>query len=204
MITTAQTPHKYTFSDDEEDIVNVSPFHGLQMPLENFLDWEPEADGWKYEWENGTIIGEEESMRTKQIGIQQRILRAFAQTQAYAQGGELLPEVDCELSEGILRRPDIAYFTAEQIAAADAGEYPIPAFVIEIVSPSDKILPMMKKLADYHTAGIQTIWYIYPSAGIVEVHTDRTKPLRCFDDDVCSAAPAITGFQMTARQVFAK
>jgi Uma2 family endonuclease len=191
-------------NDEDEYPSEVSPYHGLRMSLEEFLDWEAEADGWKYEWKNATIIGVEESMRTTQIALQVRILDAFSLTSPYKAGGRLLAEVDCELSEGVLRRPDLAYFTAAQIAEADAGKHPIPAFVIEIVSPNDKIIPMLDKLADYHAAGIQTIWYVYPSAGIVEVHTDRTKPLRCFDDDVCSAAPAIPQFQMTARQIFVK
>jgi len=87
--------------EHDDEAREISPYHGLQMSLEDFLAWEPEADGWKYEWENGIIIGEEEYMRKKQTGIQKRLLRAFSQTTAYQQGGELLAEVDCELSEGL-------------------------------------------------------------------------------------------------------
>jgi Uma2 family endonuclease len=201
---TTQYADSTNILEHDDEIYAVSPFHGLQMSLEDFLTWEPEADGWKYEWENGIIIGEEESMRKKQIALQVRILDAFSQTVAYQAGSRLIAEVDCELSEGLLRRPDIAYFTAAQIAEMEEGNAVIPAFVIEVISPGDNFNRLEQKLFDYFRVGVQCVWYVNPQLGVVRAYSSPEYGAVCRDEQICSAAPAITDFQMTARQIFAK
>ena len=43
------------------------------------------------------------------------------------------------------RRPDIAYYTREQILALKEDKYTVPEFVIEIISPTDKAYKINKK-----------------------------------------------------------
>jgi Uma2 family endonuclease len=180
-----------------------SHYEGLQMSLADFLAFEPEPDGWKYEWENGIITTHEETINQQQAGVLKRITRAFAQTAAYKQGGELLPEIDCWLKTlDVLRRPDIAYFTAEQIAAMEGGEYVTPTFVIEVVSRSDNFNRLEKKLFEYFAVGVQTVWYVNPQLRTVRVYTSPANATLCMNDDVCSAAPALSAFQMKASEIF--
>jgi Uma2 family endonuclease len=181
-------------------------YAGQKLPLEEFLVWKPrEADGWKYEWKDGKLIAQEESMNTYQLLIFDAITRAFTRSFAFSDGATLMPETRVEfVALGRGRQPDIAYFTREQMQAAARGERPIPAFVIEVVSTHDNINAMEEKLAEYFAVGIQCVWYVYPTLEIVRVFTSLRHGMYCSGEEICSAAPAIADFQMTAQQIFAK
>lgn len=88
-------------------------YEGLQMTEKDFLDWKPvQADGWKYEWDNGELIAQEETMNTYQLFIFDAIMRAFVKTAEYADGSTLMPEAWCRFDTlKRARQPDIAYFT---------------------------------------------------------------------------------------------
>jgi Uma2 family endonuclease len=181
-------------------------YRNLTMPLADFLDWKPEiADGWKYEWDNGKLIANEETMNTYQLAIFNAIMRAFVKTEEYANGAALMPEVRCTFETlGRARQPDIAYFTQGQIALATIGENPVPTFVIEVISKHDKGWELERKLLDYFTVGVQTVWYVYTSPEIVRVYSSLRQGQYCAGEDNCSAAPALPNFQMTAASIFAK
>jgi Uma2 family endonuclease len=176
-------------------------YDSMAISLQDFLDWEREADGWKYEWNNGRIEINEQSMKNTERSIVQHILRAFTATQEYANGGELLPETDCLLPSGQMRRPDIAYFTASQIAASKRGENPVPTFVIELISPNDRTLAIDEKLVEYFANGVQCAWYIYPKTGRICIASSSKNLHICSDGDICSAAPALD-FLMKAAEFF--
>ncbi len=178
-------------------------YDGLKMSLHDFLDWEREPDGWKYEWNNGIIEINEVNMTLKEQYIVQNIQIAFAQTLAAKAKGGIYPEVDCPLTETLLRRPDLAYFTREQIQQGRLLlPHVIPSFVIEIISQHDKDLKLESKLDEYFAAGVQCVWYVRPYSMRVSVYTSPVHVRICQADDVCSAVPALD-FAMTAREIFA-
>jgi Uma2 family endonuclease len=195
-------PHNIPTNTDELDRA-PSAYDGLHISLADFLAFEPEPDGWKLEWENGIITATEETMRGKQIPLSARISDAFARTLAYEQGSRLVAETDCFFDLlGVLRRPDMAFFTKEQLAALERGENSVPTFVIELISPSDQFYRLEKKLFEYFTVGVQTAWYVIPELRMVRVYTSPANATLCMNDDVCSAAPAVPAFQMTANAMF--
>ncbi|MCU0426837.1 MAG: Uma2 family endonuclease [Candidatus Kapabacteria bacterium] len=178
-------------------------YDGLKMSLQDFLDWEPKPDGWKYEWNNGIVEVNEESMKNTERKMVRNISRAFIKTMAFEQfDAELYPETDCVLLSGQVRRPDIAYFTREQIEASARNEQPVPAFVMELISPNDKAYKLEQKLDEYFAASVACVWYIYPNLKQVNVYTSRTAVKICLDKTPCSAAPALD-FTMTPNEIFA-
>jgi Uma2 family endonuclease len=187
-----------------KDMVHLSrpKYDGLKMSLRDFLDWEREPDGWKYEWNNGIIEINEVSMRNTERGIVQHIIRAFTKTQAYQSQAELLPETDCLLPSGQVRRPDIAYFTYEQIQASARGEQPVPPFAIELISKNDRVGKVDEKLAEYFASGVLCVWHILPESSRVKVYTSLKDVQICSDEDVCSARPALD-FTIRAEEIFA-
>ena len=108
------------------------------------------------------------------------------------------------MDEQTLRCPDLAFLTKEQIRESDLDSNPIAAFVIELISPTDQVYAMKKKLQEYFTAGVQVVWYIYPSLRQVEVYHSPKQVAIGTDDDVCSAAPAVDDLSITPRQLFAQ
>lgn len=181
-------------------------YEGLQMTVKDFLDWKPvQADGWKYEWDNGELIAHEETMKNTQFLIQTNIMLAFEDIRQSGKRDMLLAEARCYF-EALkkARVPDIAYFSEAQIALAGLGEHPVPGFVVEVISTFDNGNELERKLADYFAVGVQTVWYVYTELEMVRVYTSLRQGIYCAGEDICSAAPALPNFQMKAATIFAK
>jgi Uma2 family endonuclease len=176
-------------------------YDGLRMDKADFLAWERDSDGWKYEWNNGRIENNEVNMTIKEIYIV-RSLNNTLRTTKYIHEGDLYPEVDCALTPQTIRRPDIAYFTNEQVNLGKTGAMPVPSFVIEIASKHDKDEKRITKVEEYFASGVQCVWYVYPELRRVDVYSSPKHITVCTDDDVCSAAPALPEFMPLASTLF--
>ena len=158
-------------------------------------------DRYKYEWVNGTV---EKTLRTMDQ-IQALIWRIFKNkllSLSNKRGipmGEFMQEVDTFFA-GSHRRPDISYFSEEQLAAIPKGNQE-PQFVIEILSTSDQIMKVHKKMQDYRRANIPVIWHIFPEFEEVHVYTGEDMTI-CRGDKLCSAAPVLPEFAIPAKEIF--
>jgi Uma2 family endonuclease len=180
-----------------------APDTALPQTLEAFLAWEPPVDGFKYEWNDGQLI-QFEKMNKKHLALIRLLGRLFATTNAYRQGGELIAEQEVRLTARQMRRPDLAYFSGEQIDGSQTEDYePIPDFVIEVVSPNDDAEAVEQKLAEYFKAGVQVVWHIYPGNQAVYVYTSRRHVTICIEDDACTAAPVLPDFAIRVSELFA-
>jgi Uma2 family endonuclease len=179
-------------------------YEGKRLTLAQFQAWEPEPDGWKYEWEHGFIVSGEEYMQKTQWFIVDNIVTAFAATPYYTQRHRLMPETDVVFERtDTQRRPDIAYLTKEQIQAGSRGENPVPAFVIEIVSKHDNGSKLERKVQEYFGAGVQVVWYVYAEVRLVRVFTSAKHSDTFSDDELCSADPVLPDFAMKVSDIFA-
>ena len=129
-------------------------------------------------------------------------MRAFIRTVAFQQGGNLVSEVDVMITPDQLRRPDFAYLTLDQIRRSVEQRMGIPSFVIEVISPNDRIKYLEEKLQEYFNAGVQVVWHIFPNTRQVWIYTDPLHHSVHSGSDVCSAAPALPDFAMTVEEMF--
>lgn len=173
----------------------------LPTTLEEFQHWEAPTNGLKYEWFDGELIAFEK-MNKHHLKLIRLLTRLFTQTQAYQAGGLLIAEQDVMLTGIQLRRPDFAYFSGVQIDRNNRNVEPIPAFVIEVISPTDDAEKVESKRFEYFKAGVQVVWSIYPEAQCVYVYTGIKSVVICIDEDVCSAAPVLGDFQVEAKKLF--
>ena len=173
---------------------------GIAMSKKQFLNWNGD-DTYLYEFDNGFAIPTE-AMKNIERPIMQKILRKFAQTQAYQDMGELLPETKCWLMEAQMRIPDAAFFTGSQIQDSGNEAHPIPPFVIEIISPSDTSKHIEQKVIEYFEAGVQVVWQIHPSLQMVRVFTSPRQIVTCFEQDAFNASPALSDLQLTVAELF--
>ncbi|MFB9294021.1 Uma2 family endonuclease [Persicitalea jodogahamensis] len=174
----------------------------VPQTIEEFMIWEPN-DGYKYEWNDGEVI-RFESMKQRHLLILRMLSRLFARTDAYQQGGELIYEQDVWLTGIQMRRPDLAYFSGEQIDnSLSSEEEIIPAFAIEIVSPTDDAIKVEDKLVEYFKCGVQVVWHVYPENKVVYVYTSRKNVKICTEDDLCSAQPVLPDFEISVNDLFA-
>lgn len=172
----------------------------LPQTLAEFLDWEP-LDGYKYEWNDGELI-RFTGMKKSQYFIYALLSKLFYE-KGYHQGGTLMAEPDVMLTAIQMHRPDIAYFTDEQIERSRRGEDVIPEFVIEVISPNDNAEDVEKKIGEYFKADVKVIWNIYPENQVVYVYTARQTVTLCLGDDSCSAVPVLPNFSISVNTLFA-
>ena len=169
----------------------------LPTTFEEFLRFEP-VDGFKYEWNDGELI-RFSGMKRKHLRIIQALNLCFDKTKAKQQRGQLICEQDVMLTGIQMRRPDVAYFSDAQIQTED-GEV-IPAFCIEIISPTDDAINVESKRMEYFKAGVQVLWHVYPENGEVYIYTGRKTVQICSDDDLCSARPALDDFEISVNEL---
>ena len=186
-----------TLLETPDEVAVVS----IPMSKQAFLNWNPDDD-FLYEFDNNLAIpnaGMKKAERYLVVNIQDK----FAQLKAYRDGGRLLAETDCWLTDEQMRRPDLAYFSKEAIRVVDNSSEPIPPFVIEIISPTDRVEHVEKKVIEYFAAGVQVIWQIHPELQMVRVFTSVRQSTACFENDAFDAVPAIPDLKLTVAELFA-
>src|ERR1035441_5420489 len=130
-----------------------------RIPVELYLrssEWEPDA-----EYVDGEIeerpVGEYDH-----ADWQQAILRWFSGN-AKQWNIRVIPEVRVQTSASNYRVPDVSVLSRsnpiEQIITTP------PIAVFEVLSPSDTITKMLRKLSDYSSMGIPQIWIVDPATG---------------------------------------
>ena len=164
----------------------------------------PKVDKWKYEWVNGIVEKTERTTYPNQRHILFNLRNLFRQL--FIEGkisGSLEAETDLFISDKIHRRPDISYFTFEQVVLMAHDEFPIPNFVIEIVSKNDVLPKENRKMKNYRDAGVKVVWQIFPETQEVII-TRGKKSETCIGEDICSASPVLPDFKIAVKAIFQK
>lgn len=172
----------------------------LPKTFEEFLQFEPN-DSFKYEWNDGELI-KFTGMNKTQLYIYQALNNIFCE-KGYWKNGTLVAEQDIMLTGIQMRRPDIAYFTKEQVKNTKNDIEEIPEFVIEVISGNDNINKVEEKIIEYYKAGVKIVWLIMAENKTVHVYTSKKTVTVCYDDDICSAKPVLEDFEISVNDIFA-
>lgn len=159
------------------------------------------ADGYKYEWNKG-VVEKTKNMDQFQTTYFAILLRRYILTQSFTEGGILTNETDMSTTKEQLRRPDIAIYSGEQLKAMRQGQTQVAAWVAEVISEFDQVNRVNKKLVEYFNAGVQVVWHVFPETQSVYVYTAIDQVTICRGEKICSAAPALVDFEITASQLF--
>ncbi|MFN3487958.1 MAG: Uma2 family endonuclease [Emticicia sp.] len=125
--------------------------------------------------------------------------RIFLKTNAHQSGGELIQEIE-DVFGSQMRKSDLVFFSAEEIAQSDEIE-PVPAFIIMIISENDQVHHVYNKInehfkGDTNSVGNKVVWLIFPENKSVHVYTSRRDVKICIENDICSAAPVLPEFEI--------
>jgi Uma2 family endonuclease len=163
-------------------------------------------DGYKYEWVHGIVEKSSYTMNPRQLFIQRNLTALFRKLLNLNQVfGELLAEPDLFFETEVLRRPDLAWLTNQQIDRLSIeGNIEIPAFVIEVISTNDASQRLVSKMRQYRTSGVQIVWHIFPFQQEVHVYggTNLETMNVCFGEKICSADPVLPNFAFPASAIF--
>ena len=158
-------------------------------------------DRYKYEWVDGLVEKTTRSMNKNQFFIQANLLEFLDSIKATLETNWTLIAEGDTFFDGKHRRPDIAFYTLEQIRAAKDDQNVVPEFVIEIISSKDQINRVVKKMDNYRAANVKVIWHIFPETQKVHVYHGKTMQI-CEEEDVCSAEKVIPGFKILVKDLF--
>ena len=174
----------------------------IPMSKAAFMNWNPD-DGFLYEYDNG-FAEQISGMKKKERYIITNIQAKFSTTEAFRERAWLFEESDVWVSDVQKRIPDMAFFTRDQILDSADDIESIPAFVVELISPTDKADKIETKVIEYFKAGVQVIWHVFPALRMVRVFTSVKNSISHFETDTFDAAPAVPDLQMTVNELFAR
>lgn len=177
------------------------PVARVPMTKAQFLAWEPE-DGFLYEFDNG-YAEPTTGMKKSERPLIRAIQKAFQKTAAFAENAMLFEETEVWVSEEQMRIPDVAFFTDAQIRASGEAAEPIPAFVVELISPNDRADNIEEKVLEYFAAGVQVVWHVFPVLRMVRVFTSAKTATTFFEEESFNAAPALPDLHLTVAELFA-
>ena len=187
----------------ETSITALKPTKTLPIRLtlaDFYAQYDRVEDGFKYEFNNG-IIEKTNAMKFNELYIYSNLLFVFNQTFAFQNRDILVAELNQKTALKKIRKPDIAYIKAENIKT---DKDVMSEFVVEIISDNEEKNHVSRKIREYFNAGVKVFWIISPEFEMVEVYTSPKDVQICTGEDVCSAALAIDGFELTAADVFRK
>lgn len=112
-----------------------------------------------------------------------------------------------ELPDGSVRAPDAAWISLERWQRLTKRERrtfaPLcPDFVVELRSPSDRIVDLREKMAAYLTNGARLGWLIDPDERRVEIYRPDREVEVVLDPDTISAEDLLPGFVLKLAPIF--
>jgi Uma2 family endonuclease len=103
--------------------------------------------------------------------------------------------VTLERDPDTVRGPDVSVYRIADLPPRPWTAYfeVPPALAAEVASPSDRLVEIEEKIADYRRAGVPLIWYFFPETRIVWVDGAGRNRLVLSDSDVLDASDVLPG-----------
>ena len=101
----------------------------------------------------------------------------------------------------IVRAPDASFVAG---ACPQAVRHQgAPDLAVEVVSPSDRIDNLDKKIEEYFAAGTRLVWVLHPRTRSVHVYRSPTDSFALGENDELSGGDVLPGFRCAVRRCFA-
>ncbi|HEX2280288.1 MAG TPA: Uma2 family endonuclease [Thermomicrobiales bacterium] len=103
-----------------------------------------------------------------------------------------------------VRSPDAAFVRKERLVELDdEGYLPLaPDLAVEVVSPSNTVNEMSRKVQEYLSAGTSTVWVVEPLRRQVAVHTQEPVVRIFRDGDTLDGGDVLPGFTLSVTYIF--
>ena len=164
-----------------------------------------EPDQLRYELDEGELI-EMTKPRYAHNRIVMQMTRLLLDYLIRNPTGELLNSDNLYvLGPTTKRAPDLSFMTNERVLKIDPGKdiEGAPDLAIEVLSPSDQIASMRRKMKQYFAAGARAVWLVYPELREVEVWESASGPVRVLgENDTLEARDLLPGFSCRVSSLF--
>ncbi len=133
----------------------------------------PEQEGRLYELDEGRLMVTP-SPTVQHNRIRDRIARRLSEFVETRNLGEIMIEVDFRLGPDTVRNPDVAFVGSDHLRRIDVERSPVegaPILAVEVISPANSAQDTVKKIHQYLRSGCTSVWIVYPSLRLVEIHS---------------------------------
>ena len=118
--------------------------------------------------------------------------------------GGAVTETDCRITSDTVRRPDVAIYVGEDWMLLDLDQLPLPfapSIAVEVLSPSEHILAVNRKVRDYLDAGSKEVWLLDHEN--CELHVRTKTAIRFLQRDDVLDSPLLPGFTVKVADLLA-
>jgi Uma2 family endonuclease len=109
------------------------------------------------------------------------------------------------LGPTIKRAPDVSFLRSERAKKIDPHvDIPgAPDLAVEVLSPTDTVSAMRRKIRQYFAAGTQCVWIVYPETREVEIWKQPSQPQKVLQEtDVLEDTDLLPGFALRVGALF--
>jgi Uma2 family endonuclease len=170
----------------------------------NDLEQMPDDDSVQLELDEGELItmppaGMDHGSQGIDISF---VLKAFVKK--HRLGRVYGADTGFRLSDDTVRAPDIAFVRKERLAAVHRKGFGFgaPDLAIEILSPSDSIRQLTRKIRQYLAAGCHTVWVVHPERKEIDVYEKSGADRTLTADDRLEAPELLPGFSILVGELF--
>ncbi|MGH7169330.1 MAG: Uma2 family endonuclease [Gemmataceae bacterium] len=118
------------------------------------------------------------------------------------------PDATLRLMPGLVRLPDVAFISWNQLPSRKYPSEPIaslvPELAVEVLSESNTRGEMQRKLKEYFLAGTQLVWMVDPGARKVDVYTAPDQFVSLREEEVLDGGAVLSGFRLPLHHLFAR
>ncbi|HZW31204.1 MAG TPA: Uma2 family endonuclease [Isosphaeraceae bacterium] len=111
-----------------------------------------------------------------------------------------------QLDIGLVRIPDVSFFSSGRLRGGAIPAQPIPLLVpdlaVEVVSRSNTRKEMDEKLQDYFAKGVRLVWFVRPRTRVVDVYTAPDRFTRLTASMRLDGGDVLPGFSVQVSELF--
>ncbi len=156
---------------------------------------------------DGTLV--EKPMGTLESCLASLIIRLLGNfVEEHDLGIVTAPDGTLRLMPGLVRIPDVAFISWNQLPGRKYPNEPIasliPELAIEVLSESNTRGEMERKLKEYFLTGAQIVWLVDPDSRTVDVHIAPDHFVCLHEGDTLDGGTVLPGFLLPLEQLFAR
>lgn len=164
----------------------------------------PDEPGWRVELSCGLLVREPQP-GAEHGWIARTLDRALARAAEPAHG-IVLRDTGFQLSTEptTVRAPDVAFVATTRLPAALPSGFWLlaPDVAVEVVSPSNTLAGMQRKVLEYLDAGTRLVWVIEPRSRTVTEYRSSSEVRVLREPDMLEAGNVVPDFQLPVAELF--
>jgi Uma2 family endonuclease len=161
-------------------------------------------DGFKYELVDGEILMSPAGMRHSEIALTiGSLIREFLRE--HPVGRVYSSDVGIQFPSGNVRSPDVTYVGNGKLPDGRSPETygeVIPDLAVEVLSPSDRLKEVGRKIGEYFENGVPLVWLVDPAQQTVTIYRSLSNVEQRTAAETIDAEPVLPGFSAQVRSFF--